>query len=392
MAHSLLLADDSPTIARILTMALPAEEYAITAVQTAADAMQKLAELQPVFFLIDVDLPEKGGLDFTHHVKTTPGLESTKVIILANAFDPVDEGAYANAGVDAVVVKPFDPAELRGRLATLALEAPKQAPGGGLPPPTPAYVDEPTLGNELTANTADDLLAPAADFITPAALGTAAVDVPPNTLEAHSPTGESLADLLPSAPPPGKTPPPVQERTLTHEIDLNTALSDWAKSSPAATAVNEADLSQWSSPDMNEGVFDVGGSTFEFSPDYVERVTKAFLGIAQEETAKKFGVVLSSDRAPRPMANPLDGDEGDAPAAAVADPARTPSPSAPRAQPQPVAQPTFAAPSVSREEIEVVVRDEVRTIVHELFPAIAEKIIREELEKILHSLDPNSPQ
>ena len=53
MATSLLLADDSPTIAKILQMSLQGEDYEIRAVLTAEDALKELKANTPYFFLCD---------------------------------------------------------------------------------------------------------------------------------------------------------------------------------------------------------------------------------------------------------------------------------------------------------------------------------------------------
>ena len=63
MATSLLLVDDSPTIAKILQMALQNEPYEIRAVQTAEDAIKELRAQPPFFFLVDLTLPGTNGYE-----------------------------------------------------------------------------------------------------------------------------------------------------------------------------------------------------------------------------------------------------------------------------------------------------------------------------------------
>ena len=64
MATSLLLADDSPTIAKILQMALQNEPYEIRAVLNAEDALKELRSRPPFFFLVDLNLPTTNGYEF----------------------------------------------------------------------------------------------------------------------------------------------------------------------------------------------------------------------------------------------------------------------------------------------------------------------------------------
>ncbi|RYZ96958.1 MAG: response regulator, partial [Proteobacteria bacterium] len=122
---SLLLADDSPTIAKILGMALASEPLAIRSVLTAEAAMTELQVDPPYFFLIDLMLPEINGYEFTRLIRSDPKLASTKVVLLSSAFDPIDDAEFQACGADAVIAKPFDPSELRELLHKLQ----------GLPPP-----------------------------------------------------------------------------------------------------------------------------------------------------------------------------------------------------------------------------------------------------------------
>ena len=132
MPTSLLLADDSPTIAKILSMALQSEGYAIRSVLNANDAISELKNNPPFFFLVDLTLPEKDGFTLAKFVRSEPKLKNTKVVFLTSAFDPVDQGAIAAANVDLVIAKPFDPADLRAKLRQVRDAPPKFAGGGSV--------------------------------------------------------------------------------------------------------------------------------------------------------------------------------------------------------------------------------------------------------------------
>ena len=116
MSNSLLLADDSPTIAKILGMALQSEGYEIRSVLTAEDALKELKANPPYFFLIDLTLPGTNGYEFAKLIRADSKLRQIRVLLLASAFDPVDEALFAACGADAVIAKPFDPSELREKL------------------------------------------------------------------------------------------------------------------------------------------------------------------------------------------------------------------------------------------------------------------------------------
>ncbi len=122
---SLLLADDSATIAKILTMALQTETYEIRSVLTAAEAIQELHANPPFFFLVDLTLPEKNGYEFARMVRTDAKLSQVRVVLLSSAFEPVDEAQYQACGADGLIAKPFDPSDLRAKLREIAGRPPR---------------------------------------------------------------------------------------------------------------------------------------------------------------------------------------------------------------------------------------------------------------------------
>jgi DNA-binding response OmpR family regulator len=129
MANKLLLADDSPTIAKILGMALQSENYEIRSVLTAEDAEKELRNNTPNYFLVDLTLPGKSGYEFAAMIKKDSKLKKIKVVLLASAFDPADEEEVAKCGANGVITKPFDPSDLREKLRNLANEPMKYPKG-----------------------------------------------------------------------------------------------------------------------------------------------------------------------------------------------------------------------------------------------------------------------
>ncbi|MGZ3713104.1 MAG: response regulator, partial [Bdellovibrionota bacterium] len=129
MATTLLLADDSATIAKILGMALASEDYEIKSVLTAEDAVHELKKNPPFFFLVDLTLPGKSGFEFAEMIRADSKLAKIKVVLLSSAFEPVDAAAVKACGADLVIAKPFDPAELRASLRSIKDAPPKFASG-----------------------------------------------------------------------------------------------------------------------------------------------------------------------------------------------------------------------------------------------------------------------
>ena len=197
MALSLLLADDSPTIAKILSMALASEDYTVRSVLTAKEAEQELQNT-PFFFLVDLTLPEKDGYSFARQVKQNSKTENIRVILLASAFEPVDEQKLQNCAADAVIVKPFEPAELRKKLRELQEQPVKKLGATAENDSPPAFIDNSLaafgIQADLPPSPAPGASSPAQNSDADAILST--------LLQAPSPSAESHGDT----PPPFSAP------------------------------------------------------------------------------------------------------------------------------------------------------------------------------------------
>lgn len=158
MANKILLADDSPTIAKILGMALQSENYQIRSVLTADDAEKELRSNPPDFFLVDLTLPGKNGYEFANLIRGDSKLKNVKIVLLSSAFDPADEAEVEKCGADGVIAKPFDPSDLREKLRNLA-NTPIKFPKG-------SRVEGAISGTNISAPSALDQLATSPSFPT----------------------------------------------------------------------------------------------------------------------------------------------------------------------------------------------------------------------------------
>jgi len=116
MANTLLLADDSVTIQRVIELTFAHEDVRVVSVSDGRRAMQWLDESVPDIVLADVDLPETDGYTLAAHIKQTARLQGVPVLLLAGAFEPVDQARIASIGCDGVLMKPFEPQQLVGRV------------------------------------------------------------------------------------------------------------------------------------------------------------------------------------------------------------------------------------------------------------------------------------
>jgi CheY-like chemotaxis protein len=129
MPKTLLLADDSVTIQRVIELTFAHEDVRVVSVSDGRRAVQWLDSEWPDIVLADVDVPEVDGYELTSYVKSSSRLKDVPVLLLAGAFEPVDQERVQALGCDGVLVKPFEPQALISRVKAL-LEARVPEPVG----------------------------------------------------------------------------------------------------------------------------------------------------------------------------------------------------------------------------------------------------------------------
>lgn len=121
MARTILLADDSPTIRKIVELTFSDTDLLVEAVETGAEALEKIESLRPDLVLADVVMPEPAGYELCRRVKGSP--RPVPVVLLAGTFEPFDAEQARECGADAHIVKPFESELLRAKVEELLARA-----------------------------------------------------------------------------------------------------------------------------------------------------------------------------------------------------------------------------------------------------------------------------
>ncbi len=119
MPHTLLLADDSVTIQRVIELTFADEDVTVVAVSNGDQAIERLEASPPDIVLADVGMPGKSGYEVAQYMRRSPRLEHIPVVLLTGAFEPVDQARADDAGCDGVLAKPFEPQMVIGRVKEL---------------------------------------------------------------------------------------------------------------------------------------------------------------------------------------------------------------------------------------------------------------------------------
>jgi CheY-like chemotaxis protein len=138
--HTLLLADDSVTIQRVIELTFADEDVNVIAVSDGDQAIERLESSPPDIVLADIGMPGKNGYEVAKYIKQSPKLSHIPVVLLTGAFEPVDQARAAEAGCDGVLAKPFEPQLVIGRVKDLLArshQVPASVDDNLAPPPPP---------------------------------------------------------------------------------------------------------------------------------------------------------------------------------------------------------------------------------------------------------------
>jgi two-component system response regulator MtrA len=115
MKARVLVVDDDPALAEMLTIVLRGEGFDTAVVGEGTKALPALRELKPDLVLLDLMLPGMNGIDVCKAIRAESGVP---IVMLTAKTDTVDVVLGLESGADDYVVKPFKPKELVARLRT----------------------------------------------------------------------------------------------------------------------------------------------------------------------------------------------------------------------------------------------------------------------------------
>ncbi len=116
MSKKLLLADDSVTIQKVVELLLSDENFEIKSVNNGEEAWSIIKEYNPDIVLADIEMPNMNGYQLCEKIKNDESLSHIPVILLAGAFEPLDEELARDVRADDYLVKPFESQELISKL------------------------------------------------------------------------------------------------------------------------------------------------------------------------------------------------------------------------------------------------------------------------------------
>ncbi len=173
MSRTILLADDSLTIQKVVELTFADTDYEVVAVSSGDDLLRQLPECRPDLVICDVIMPGTDGYDVCQEIKLSADFLHVPVILLTGTFEPFDRDRALAVGCSEIITKPFEARKLVeavDRLSSAAgvaspavpPTAEEVAPDVEVTPPPPmdapdeAEITRDEMELEDTAVTADD--------------------------------------------------------------------------------------------------------------------------------------------------------------------------------------------------------------------------------------------
>ena len=139
MSRTILLADDSLTIQKVVELTFADTEYEVVAVSSGDELLQRLPETRPDLVICDVIMPGRDGYEVCQEIKSSPEFLHLPVILLTGTFEPFDRDRAIAVGCSEIITKPFEAKKLVDAVERLAATP-------TAPPPT--AVDAQSIGPE----------------------------------------------------------------------------------------------------------------------------------------------------------------------------------------------------------------------------------------------------
>ncbi len=117
--RNILIVDDSPTERYFLNELLSKHGFAVTAVESAEEAMTNLQGKLPDLILMDVVMPGQNGFQFTRQLSKDPVTQNIPVIMCTSKNQQTDRIWGLRQGARDYVTKPVKADELLGKIAAL---------------------------------------------------------------------------------------------------------------------------------------------------------------------------------------------------------------------------------------------------------------------------------
>lgn len=122
MSYKILVADDSPSIQKLIQMSFPSDEFELFPFNDGQEVLDSLSRIKPDAVLMNLSLPQKDGYELGEHIRNQEEFMEVPLILIKDAFEPLDKDRLEGFQFDELVQKPFDSDELVQKVRSIIEE------------------------------------------------------------------------------------------------------------------------------------------------------------------------------------------------------------------------------------------------------------------------------
>ncbi|MEW6193538.1 MAG: response regulator [Bacteroidota bacterium] len=109
MKRVILVADDSPTIRKFVSVALTVKGYDIIACSDGMEALEKIPNNRIDLLITDLNMPNVDGYELISSIRNNIEFRELPIIVLSSLGSNDDIQRGLECGANSYLIKPFDP-------------------------------------------------------------------------------------------------------------------------------------------------------------------------------------------------------------------------------------------------------------------------------------------
>lgn len=117
--HKIMVVDDEPNIVKLVKISLELANYEVIEAFSGTEALEKVRDVVPALFLLDIMMPGLNGYDVCKRLKADERTKNVPVVMLTAKGQKGDAEEGLKAGADDYIIKPFDPFELNEQVTEI---------------------------------------------------------------------------------------------------------------------------------------------------------------------------------------------------------------------------------------------------------------------------------
>ena len=117
MSKTILVAEDSSSVRKFITLALKIKGYKVIPTQDGMEALEILPKEKIDLILTDLNMPNMDGLSLIRTVRQNPEYIDLPIIILSSLSADEDVNQGLKAGANSYLIKPFNTKRIQYEVA-----------------------------------------------------------------------------------------------------------------------------------------------------------------------------------------------------------------------------------------------------------------------------------